>query len=60
MDANDTDTQGSDFHNFQLKHDLVNTFFHKHPGVMQSNTYQRSDNCLNYNLVMPVLIPAIK
>eukprot|EP00957_Ditylum_brightwellii_P139009 10595421-Ditylum_brightwellii.AAC.1 len=54
------DAAGTDLYTFLLENDLMDAFCHLHPEVTPPNTYQRSDNCLDYICITPVLTPALK
>eukprot|EP00957_Ditylum_brightwellii_P139506 10632453-Ditylum_brightwellii.AAC.1 len=60
MDANEVDTPNSDIEEFYNIHDLIEVFSHKYPDITPPNTYQWSNNKINYLFTTPTLIPAIK
>eukprot|EP00957_Ditylum_brightwellii_P139610 10640863-Ditylum_brightwellii.AAC.1 len=60
INANETDEVTSNIHKFLTDTDLVNAFRHAHPNVTPPNTFQRSDNCLDYIFITPAIIPAFK
>eukprot|EP00957_Ditylum_brightwellii_P057427 4354252-Ditylum_brightwellii.AAC.1 len=60
IDANETDDEGTDLKEFLLDNDLVDVFQHLHPNVTPPNTYQQSNNRLDYIFIAPALTPALK
>eukprot|EP00957_Ditylum_brightwellii_P205435 15343879-Ditylum_brightwellii.AAC.1 len=60
IDANETDAEGTDLHSFLFENELVDAFCHLHLDATPPNTYQCSENCLDYIFITPALTPALK
>eukprot|EP00957_Ditylum_brightwellii_P108712 8292384-Ditylum_brightwellii.AAC.1 len=60
IDANDTDRATTDFRRLSKQCDLVDVFTHLHPDETPPHTYQRGGNRIDYILITPALIPALR
>eukprot|EP00957_Ditylum_brightwellii_P197658 15058318-Ditylum_brightwellii.AAC.1 len=54
------DAEGTDLHTFLIENEFVGAFCHLHPDANPPNTYQRSENRLDYIFITPALTPALK
>eukprot|EP00957_Ditylum_brightwellii_P026297 1988943-Ditylum_brightwellii.AAC.1 len=59
MNVNDEDKINSDFRKFYTSNNLIEEFRHLHPVVTPPNTYQCSENCIDYIFITLTLIPAV-
>eukprot|EP00957_Ditylum_brightwellii_P142991 10894954-Ditylum_brightwellii.AAC.1 len=60
IDTNETDSNGTGLQTFFIENDLVDAFSHLHPNTAPPNTYQHSNNRLDYIFISPALILTLK